>query len=164
MPTPGATRRRTPAGPAQTSGIAPILRRLVGVVLKLEGRRGGEIGVVLANDATLREFNRRWRGIDRATDVISFAYDEHHTERRRPVTGDIVISMDRTRVQARRFRVSVGRELARLVIHGTLHLCGHDHRRPVERRTMRTLERRAMFAASEPVRALERRLESASGP
>src|SRR5262245_57666509 len=121
MPNPVATRRRSAATSPKKPGIAAILRGLVGLVLKPEGRHGGEIGVVLANDATLREFNRRWRKIDRTTDVISFAYDEHHPDREtRPVTGDIVISMDRARAQAKRYKVSLGHELARLVIHGTL--------------------------------------------
>ena len=133
----------------------------MGQVLELEGRRGGEIGVVLANDAILREFNRRWRGIDRATDVISFNYDEHHPDRAtKPITGDIVISMDRVRAQAKRYRVTPGRELARLVIHGTLHLCGHDHLRALERRVMRGRERAAVRAAATSIRSLERALKA----
>jgi probable rRNA maturation factor len=149
MPTTAATRPRTPR-------IGTVLRGLVGLVLKLEGRRGSEIGVVLANDDVLREFNRRWRGIDRATDVISFNYDEDQPDRAtRSITGDIVISMDRVRWQARRYRVTPGHELARLVIHGTLHLCGHDHARAAERRTMRERERVAVRAATRTIRSLE---------
>jgi len=143
------------------SGITPALHGLVGLVLELEGRQGGEIGVVLADDPILREFNRRWRKIDRATDVISFAYDEHSADRAtRPVTGDIVISMDRVLAQAKRYRVTPARELARLVIHGTLHLCGHDHVRAAQRRVMREHEKRAMKSAGVPIRALEKKLRS----
>ena len=154
MPTTAATRPKPPR-------IGTVLRGLVGLVLELEGRRGGEIGVVLANDEVLREFNRRWRGIDRATDVISFNYDEDQPDRAtRSITGDIVISMDRVRSQARRYRVSPGQELARLVIHGTLHLCGHDHTRAAERRTMRERERVAVRAATRNIRSLEQVLKT----
>ena len=117
--------------PAELRGLAATLRALVALTLKHEGRRTGEIGVKLTDDAELREVNRRWRGMDRATDVISFAYDEDEPDAaRRPVGGDLVISMDRVREQAARYRQSPGEELARLVIHGTLHLGGHDHVRP----------------------------------
>jgi probable rRNA maturation factor len=154
MPSIAATRRKP-------AGITPALHGLVALVLELEDRQGGEIGVVLADDPILREFNRRWRKIDRATDVISFAYDDDAPGREtRPVNGDIVISMDRVRAQAKRYRVTPGRELARLVIHGTLHLCGHDHVRAPERRAMREREKLSMKAAAAPIRALEKKLKS----
>src|SRR5205823_1550300 len=135
--------------------------------LELEGCTAGEIAVVLTGDAEVRALNRRWRGLDRATDVLSFGYDgqdgaagprrggravdpseaaaqarraraaQRQRRRVRPVDGDIVISLDRTVDQAQRFRVTPGRELARLVIHGTLHLAGLDHDAPAPRRHMR---------------------------
>jgi probable rRNA maturation factor len=146
------------AAPTEARGAAAPLRALVALVLRREGRRSGEIGVRLARDPELRELNRRWRGIDRATDVISFAYDEDAPDpSRRPVGGDLVLSLDRVREQARRFRVSEGAELARLVIHGTLHLAGHDHARGPERTRMRARENAALAAA----RALVRRLDAA---
>lgn len=126
-------------------GFAQPLRSLVKQVLEAEERRVGDITVVLSDDATLRALNRQWRGLDKATDVLSFAYDEHDDDAAAlPVTGDLVISMDRVREQARRYRVTEGEELARLVIHGVLHLCGHDHMKPAERSAMREREDRAM--------------------
>ena len=92
---------------------------------------------MLTGDEEIRSLNRRWRRLDRATDVLSFGYD------RRPgpvVNGDIIVSMDRVSAQARRFRVTRGRELARLVIHGALHLAGMDHHAGAERRAMRVSE------------------------
>src|SRR5207245_179557 len=53
--------------------LAPMLRALIAQVLRGEGRRVGEIAVVLSDDALLRQINHDWRGIDRATDIISFA-------------------------------------------------------------------------------------------
>lgn len=145
--------------------LATPLRALVTLALGQEGRRTGEIAVVLTGDLALRELNRRWRGIDRATDVISFAYDEREPDAAtRPVTGDLVVSLDRVREQAKRFRVSEAAELARLVLHGALHLCGHDHARTAERRTMRAREEQAMRAARAPIRTLEQCWPSPTAP
>jgi probable rRNA maturation factor len=148
----------TLSAPRGLARLAPALRTLVRAVLAAEGRRVGEIGIVLAADAELRTLNRRWRGIDRATDVLSFGYED----RPERVSGDLVISMDRVHAQARRYRVSRGRELARLAVHGALHLAGLDHQRPVERRAMRLRENRALAAGAAAVRDLDRRL--APGP
>jgi probable rRNA maturation factor len=72
-------------------------------------------------------------------------YDEHERDAAtRPVCGDVLISLDRTAAQAKRYRVTPGRELARLVVHGALHLCGHDHRRAGERARMRAREDAAL--------------------
>ena len=141
--------------PRGLSRLAPALRALVRSTLAAEGRRPGEIGIVLADDAELRALNRRWRGIDRATDVLSFGYDDLPAR----VSGDLVISLDRVTAQARRYRVSRGRELARLVVHGALHLAGLDHQRPAERNRMRRREARALATAAAAVRILERRLQ-----
>jgi probable rRNA maturation factor len=138
--------------------IAAPLRALIRATLAIEGARAGEIGVLLANDAPLRALNRQWRGIDRATDVISFPYFVGKRGQVRLVAGDLAISMDRAFEQARRYRVTRGRELARLVIHGTLHLVGHDHHRLAQRRIMRAQEARALRAARDTIRALDARL------
>jgi probable rRNA maturation factor len=127
--------------PATFRRLGPPLRSLVSLVVKAQRRKLGEIAVVIADDDRLRELNRQWRGIDRATDVISFAYDENEPDAAtRPVAGDLVVSLDRVFEQAGRFRVTPGAELARLVVHGTLHLAGLDHARIGERRVMRGRE------------------------
>lgn len=136
--------------------LGPPLRALIRLVIAGEERRCGEIAVILTGDAESREVNRNWRGIDHATDVISFAYDEHEPDAAtRPVTGDLLISMDRVAVQAKRYRVTPGAELARLVIHGTLHLSGHDHMKAAERRRMRQCEDRALRQARVQVKAFD---------
>lgn len=132
--------------------LGPPLRAIIRATLAAEGARAGEIGIRLTDDAELRALNRQWRGIDRATDVLSFPYSGEDDGR---VSGDLVISMDRAVAQARRYRVSVGRELARLTIHGTLHLAGHDHHQPGERVRMRRAEARAMRAARAGILALD---------
>jgi len=117
----------------------------------LEGRSAGEVSVTLSDDATLRGLNRDWRGLDRATDVLSFGYDEGEG----PVSGDVVVSLERVVEQARRFRVGVGRELARVVVHGALHLVGLDHDRAAARRRMRAREDRVLRAGREAIAELE---------
>jgi probable rRNA maturation factor len=138
--------------------LAVPLRAVVRAVLLQEKRRAGDIAVVLTGDDELRELNRGWRKIDRATDVISFAYDENEPDAAtRPVTGDIAVSMDRVAEQAKRFRVTQGTELARLVVHGTLHLCGHDHVKDGERKLMRAREDSVLRA----VKTVATRLDAA---
>ena len=136
------------------TGIAAPLRVLVTAALALEGRRPGAITVLLTDDTALRALNHRWRGLDRATDVLSFAYEE----RRGRVNGDLAISLERMREQAKRFRASPGRELARLAVHGALHLAGLDHARPAERLHMRGRERRALRMGAASIRAIDRAL------
>ena len=142
--------------PRGLTRLGTPLRALVRSTLAGEGRRAGEIGIVLAHDEDLRALNRSWRGIDRATDVLSFEYDGGLR-----VSGDLVISLDRVAAQARRYRVTRGRELARLAVHGTLHLAGLDHQRAAERRGMRRREARALGASAGAVRALDRVLAAA---
>jgi probable rRNA maturation factor len=142
--------------PRGLAGAAAPLRAVATAALALEGRRPGELAVVLADDARLRELNRRWRGLDRATDVLSFGYDDGEGD---VADGDIVVSLERVREQAKRFRVSAGRELARVVVHGALHLAGLDHQGSAERRRMRAREDRVLRAAREAIAELDEALE-----
>ncbi len=155
--------------PRSLAGLAPALRSLVQAALRSEGRTVGEVGLALADDTLLRALNRDFRGLDKATDVLSFGYDEsgelalpeavpasRADGRKVPVNGDLVISMDRVRAQAKRFRVTEGEELARLVVHGALHLAGLDHQRAPERKAMRAKEDAVLGAGSAAVKALAR--------
>jgi probable rRNA maturation factor len=144
------------APPEFRSAIAQ-LRAIVRVVLAAETRTLGDVTIVLTDDAMVRRLNRQWRGIDRATDVLSFDYDGTPTGRRgRRLDGDLVISLDRVRDQAQRYRVTRGEELARLVIHGVLHLAGRDHQNAAERRVMRAQESVALRHCRRHANALDR--------
>jgi len=116
------------------------LARLVGGVLCLEGRAEVDVTLVLGDDSLLRELNRRFRRLDRTTDVLSFEPQPGHGPED-SMPGEIYVSMDRVRVQAPRYRHTPQQELARLVIHGTLHVLGHDHHREPLRSRMRRRER-----------------------
>jgi probable rRNA maturation factor len=112
------------------------------------------VSLSLIRDPEMRELNRDHRGKDVPTDVLSFPLYEPDAfvragrthMRERPagevMLGDIVISVDVAQTQAAAYDAPLERELERLLIHGVLHLCGHDHMEPGERRTMEREERR----------------------
>lgn len=85
------------------------------------------VNVLVTNSAELRSLNRRFRGADKATDVLSFPSPPATGQRIRRVVGDVAISADIARVNARRLRHSVVDEVKILALHGILHLAGYDH-------------------------------------
>jgi rRNA maturation RNase YbeY len=109
---------------------------------------GTGLGLFLAGDRLVRRLNREWRGKDHSTDVLSFPAGDPPPlppgadEPARLCLGEIVISVPRCREQAAEQGVDPGVELARLVIHGVLHLLGHDHEEPIPRARMQARERR----------------------
>jgi probable rRNA maturation factor len=93
-----------------------------------------DLSILLCGDKTIKDLNKIYRGKDQATDILSFALGESAAfpsggKRRsvRHTPGDIVVSLDSMRENARRFQVSDDEELRRLLIHGILHLDGMDH-------------------------------------
>lgn len=86
-------------------------------------RARGAVVVALATDARVRTLNRRFRGVDAATDVLSFPAAEHGC------LGDVVIATGVARRQAARAGHPLGTELRVLALHGLLHLLGYDHER-----------------------------------
>jgi probable rRNA maturation factor len=104
-----------------------------------------ELSILLTTDEAIRGLNRAWRKKDSATDVLSFPAGEMPPEApgRRPL-GDVIISLDTARRQAREHRRTLGSELDRYLAHGLLHLLGHDHHRRAEARRMAELEDRLL--------------------
>ena len=94
------------------------IRRIVRETLKREGR-GGEVSLVITDNAYVRELNRKYRSVDKPTDVLAFPMDDSE------VLGDIVISVDKAEEQALAYRQSFEQEMARLIVHGVLHLLGY---------------------------------------
>jgi probable rRNA maturation factor len=92
------------------------------------GAGNAEVHVVLTSDQVIRELNRRFRNVDRATDVLSFPDGDDLPSGRR-LLGEIVISRDSARRQAEALGHGEVRELCELALHGTLHLLGYDHER-----------------------------------
>jgi probable rRNA maturation factor len=104
----------------------------------------GDVTVVLTTDRAIRSLNRKYRGHDRPTDVLSFDIGSGLDEAE-PL-GDVVISVETARRQAREYDVPLQTELVRLLIHGTLHLCGYDHQERREAAKMHGLTRRLVLA------------------
>jgi probable rRNA maturation factor len=106
-----------------------------------------EISILLTDDGGIRTLNRRYRRVDRPTDVLSFGMREHR-RRRDPlpphpeVLGDLVVSLNTVARQARERSEPLERELQTILAHGLLHLLGYDHARPLEARRMFALQAR----------------------
>ncbi len=89
-----------------------------------------EVNVSFVDDARMRALNRQWRGIDRSTDVLSFAaFEGEEIPGAERFLGDLVISLDKAHAQARQHGHAMLDEVAVLVAHGLLHLLGFDHER-----------------------------------
>ena len=86
-----------------------------------------DLTIVLTDDAQLQELNREYLGVDAPTDVLSFPASESDPETDAPYLGDILISIPRAKQQAEAAGHSIEDEVQLLVVHGTLHLLGHDH-------------------------------------
>ncbi len=92
--------------------------------------REKEISILVVNDARMRKLNSQYRDIDRTTDVLSFPQNEGEDCGPNPfLLGDVVISAETAKKQAREHRLSFEQELILLLIHGILHLLGYDHER-----------------------------------
>lgn len=103
----------------------------------------GEICIGLTNDELIHEYNRDYRGVDRPTDVLSFPTAEGEQIAAIPDghLGDILISVETAARQADSIGHSVGREVAFLAIHGTLHVLGYDHILPEDEEIMTAKQR-----------------------
>ncbi|WP_232695361.1 rRNA maturation RNase YbeY [Brevibacillus daliensis] len=108
----------------------------------------GEVVVTLVDNERIHELNRDYRGVDRPTDVLSFALNEEGEDEMEiliddndfddypNMLGDIIISIPRTMEQAEDYGHSFERELGFLTVHGFLHLIGYDHGTPEEEKEM----------------------------
>jgi probable rRNA maturation factor len=132
----------------ETRARLPIgrIRRLFDAVVRREGPAGtiGQVNLILCTDSRIRSLNRRFREIDRATDVLSFNLDSSGGVDQ--VFGEIYISAPYTRRQARRSGHGLLDEYLLLFCHGLLHLFGHDHDTMKRERTMFDLQMRYLNA------------------
>lgn len=148
--------------------VAALAQTVAAALDALGAPAPASIGLILSNDAELATLNEAHMGTRGPTDVLSFPLlspdafepgapppDVPRPPRTRLHLGDIVVSVERARDQAESgrggqtgdVRWSVADELRLLVIHGTLHVCGHDHADPEEESTMRAIERGLLAGA-----------------
>ena len=135
-----------------------LLRRAIQEAACAVGAPGGEISVVLTDDAAVRALNRKWRGEDNSTNVLSFPTSSRQIPPRRPMDaptaynrttnnnaapgllGDIVIAYETTQREACAEHKPFAHHLAHLAVHGYLHLVGYDHQANDEAVEMEGLE------------------------
>jgi probable rRNA maturation factor len=133
------------------------LRRLVKQSIAAHGiGTEVELSLLITDDATVHELNKKYRGKDKTTDVLSFALE---ADKRGDASagfmmppgemvhlGEVIVSYPRAIEQAAERKHPVEDELALLVVHGVLHLLGYDHDKPGREREMRSLEQRVLSA------------------
>lgn len=93
---------------------------------------------MLADDAALRALNARWRQQDKPTNVLSFPAGDS------VLLGDVVLAFETVRREASEQGKSLADHMSHLVVHGVLHLLGHDHERPRDADVMESLERQVL--------------------
>ena len=133
---------------------APWLRKVAAEALATGDPGGaGGVSIAIADDETLRSLNERFRGLDEVTDVLSFEGESGsgNPDAAFPAApdggatiGEVVLSYPLAVRQADEHDVTTEEELALLVVHGVLHLLGHDHEEPGDEARMQRLERQAL--------------------
>jgi len=130
--------------------LIDAVTRAARILMESERCADAELSIVFVDDKFIRDLNRRYRGIDAATDVLSFTQsgDENAGDKevgaKEYLLGDVVVSLERANRQAGEYGHSFYREAAYLVVHGTLHLLGYHHDDEESRREMRAKEEAAM--------------------
>jgi probable rRNA maturation factor len=148
---PAALCRQTALAALDAAGCAPD--RLAPDRLAPDQRTGVELSIVLANDATLRALNRDYRGKDKPTNVLSFAAQEGAPAPAGGgplMLGDVIVACETAQREAAAESKPIADHLRHLIVHGLLHLLGHDHEQPDEAEEMEGLERRVLAGFDVP--------------
>ena len=115
--------------------LEETLKKAMEIVAKKEALGPNtEVDITIVDNAEIHTLNREYRGIDRPTDVLSFALDEGDEE------PDVIISAPRAVEQGEEFGHGLTREMTYLAVHGMLHLLGYDHMEEADKRVMRARE------------------------
>ena len=125
--------------------VLPRLARAAARALAAVGRPGAHVDIAVVGDGEIRRLNARYRRVRRRTDVLAFPLEAPAAPGQ--LLGQLVVSADTARRQARRLGVPLALELDLLVTHGTLHLVGYDDRDPVEADLMHRREREILVGA-----------------
>lgn len=122
------------------------VKRVLDYAIKKEKLDSVEFNVIIVDNDYIHELNKNYRGIDRETDVITFALEDDSkvvNASSHRVLGDIYISLDKAKMQAQEYQHSFLREICFLAVHGFYHLLGYDH--------MEEEDAKIMFAKQEEV-------------
>ena len=122
------------------------LNEVINHTLEVMDAKESIFTIVFVTPEEIHELNKQYRGVDRVTDVISFALEDAHdvslTDVR--VLGDIYICIDRMKEQALEYGHSETRELSFLTVHGLLHLLGYDHQTKEDEEVMFGIQRKIL--------------------
>jgi rRNA maturation RNase YbeY len=130
-----------PAGLRGSNLDSRLLRSRAGRILRELGEAKSELSIALVSDPDIAELNASWRNREGPTDVLSFSMLEgEHADRRGELLGDVVIGVEAAARQAAARHRSMDEELARLLIHGVLHLLGYDHQKREQERVMKKMQ------------------------
>lgn len=114
-----------------------VLRRVLKFAMKHEKLKNVEFNVIFTTSDKIHEINKKYRNVDRVTDVISFALEDNQTTQfKHRLLGDIYICLEKAHGQAVEYNHSFIRELCFLAIHGFYHLLGYDHMNEDEEKVM----------------------------
>ena len=118
------------------------IKKLTDYLVKYMNVENAQFNVIFINNEKIREINKSYRGIDRETDVISFALEDEKTIRveNERILGDIYISVEKAKMQAEEYGHSFKREICFLTTHGFLHLLGYDHMKKEDEEVMFKLQ------------------------
>lgn len=117
-----------------TSSFSKYIKKLI----QLIDAREGILNVVFVNDQYIQALNKSYRNKDRPTDVLSFSYDDGD------LVGEVYISVETAEKQAKDHNHSLLDELIKLIVHGILHIHGHDHEKDDEYKKMFAIEKRVL--------------------
>lgn len=124
------------------------VRDLLSFAIKYQNLTNVEFNIILVDNEYIHNLNREYRGIDRETDVITFALEDNkdieYEDYR--LLGDIYISLSKAHSQANEYGHSFLRELSFLAVHGFLHLLGYDHMNPEDEKKMFTRQEEILNA------------------
>ena len=124
--------------------LQPLVERAVAAALAEGGARGAEaaeLSCLFCDDETIRGLNRQWRGLDKPTNVLSFPAAGPGSDH---LLGDLALAFGTASREAAEESKPLADHVAHLVVHGTLHLLGHDHEVRAEAEAMEALEIRAL--------------------
>lgn len=111
------------------------IREIINKVITKEKKISGDLNFILTNDKFLLEMNKKFLRRDYYTDVITFDYCEKNI-----ISGDVYISTETVKANAKNYKVSYREEIFRVMVHGALHLCGYKDNTEGEKKDMRIAE------------------------
>jgi len=116
-------------------------------VLKGVGEDKAELSLLFVNDSYIRRLNRRYRRVNSKTDVLAFSMREGKgPSKHRPILGDVVISAETAKREAKKRKRTLHKEMTLYLVHGILHLLGYDDKNPCDRKMMRAKEKELLEA------------------